>query len=102
MITFQQATELLAKRAIRRLANNTYLQQEAPNECVIRLHSNPIVTIHRDGSYKLSSCGWRTNTTKSRINQYSPVGVSQVKGVWYIETIEGGRVIFTDGIRVTA
>jgi hypothetical protein len=42
---------------------------------VVRLHGNPIIMETRDAIYgetawSLSSCGWKTNTTKSRLNAF--------------------------------
>jgi hypothetical protein len=33
----------------------------------VYLHGNRIATVW-DGGFRLSDCGWRTNTTKSRLN----------------------------------
>jgi hypothetical protein len=33
----------------------------------------------------LNSGGWRTSTTKDRINKYSPVKVYQRKYEWYLQ-----------------
>ena len=58
----------------------------------IRLHDTDVVTFNKS-NVTLNSGTWRTPTTKSRINDHSPVQVSQSKGIWYV----GGHV-FYDGI----
>lgn len=78
------------------LANNTRLYK-AGDDYEIWLHNTPVVTIHANGTYTLESNGWRTRTTKDRINSYSPACVYQRRRVWYIGTVE-----FRDGMRVDA
>ena len=62
----------------------------------LRLHDTDIITIHPQG-WTLNTGGWTTATTKHRLNNYGPVGVSQVKKVWFIGTHDGD-VPFHDGI----
>lgn len=50
----------------------------------IRYHETDIVTIHPNNSVTLNSGGWRTMTTKAKMNEYAPCGISQANGVWYI------------------
>ena len=63
---------------------------------VYYLHQHPIV-VETPKSYIVSSCGWRTYTTKERINRYTGLGVYQKDGVWYLGG-DGSR--FTDGMEV--
>lgn len=65
-------------------------------------HSTPVVTIY-PGSVVLNSGGWRTATTKTRMNQAAnqfALGftVTQVKGDWFVDTLDG-RIPFTDGMQ---
>ena len=62
----------------------------------LRLHNTDIITIRPQG-WELNAGGWRTVTTKHRLNNYGPVGVSQVKGEWITGTHDGD-VPFHDGI----
>lgn len=50
----------------------------------IRLHDTDIVTFSGD-KIILNSGGWRTSTTKDRINKFAPVYIHQTKGLWYID-----------------
>lgn len=65
---------------------NTFLYVNELGETVVRFHQTDIVRIHEDGSVLLNSGGFRTATTKSRMNDYLPPGVSlfQKDGEWYI------------------
>ena len=84
-MNYKEANELLIGRCrnSRKLANNTYLHRNGEDICV-RLHNTDVVTFKPNGEAILDSGGWKTVTTKERINKYSPVGVFQNKGQWYI------------------
>tara|TARA_R110002020_G_scaffold181654_3_gene376786 strand:- start:2932 stop:3345 length:414 start_codon:yes stop_codon:yes gene_type:complete len=57
----------------------------------IRLHRWPIIRLIKfnDGTvYQLSSCGWKTVTTKQRLNHYTPFHVYQKNWDWFLEIIQ--------------
>jgi hypothetical protein len=100
----------------RKLANNTYLEWRGsvddPNSNIaIKLHNTDIVTLHPDGSMVLNSGGWRTVTTKERINRYLPHNwrLFQEKGIWYMHQIGVNHYpakvkeapVFKDGMMIT-
>ena len=65
---------------------------------IIRLHNTDIATFSRDGrECKLDTGGWRTITTRYRINHYTPAHVRTDRGQWYI-----GDTPYTDGMVVRA
>lgn len=80
------------------LQNNTRLFKRG-EDYAVRLHSTDVVTIHADGSYTLDTGGWRTVTTKDRINGYAPVRLGQDKGVWEIG-FQGVTYAFNEGMRL--
>jgi len=64
-------------------------------------HHSAVVVESADGDrYRLDSHGYRTSTTKQRINRHTPAGyrVVQRSYEWYVETPDGGRMEFTDGM----
>jgi hypothetical protein len=69
----------------RKIGNNTYATIQPDGSVTIRLHSTDVVTIYPDDAVKVNSGGWRTSTTKDRINKYSPVGVYQRNHQWYFD-----------------
>lgn len=77
-----------------KVANNTVKCKLTTGENIVILH-NTIVVSEKNGVYTLNSGGWRTNTTKDRINQYSPARVYQRNSLWYI-----GDSLFYDGIKI--
>ena len=76
-------------------------------ETVIRLHGTDIVTIHADKSVTLRDGGWKTPTTKDRMNDHMPANTRlwQDKGQWFVWRKNENKGIavkvpYFDGIRV--
>jgi hypothetical protein len=82
------------------LANNTRLMKRGESYAV-RLHQTDIVTINPDGTHTLNSGGWRTMTTKARINEFGPVTITQSKGAWFVN-YPGGECLYEDGMTIGA
>lgn len=83
------------------LANNTRLFKRG-NNFAIQLHSTDVVTIRPDNSCVLDSGGWKTMTTKDRMQTYSPVGrIESKRGTWYVHA-GGDTKVFKDGIKIKA
>lgn len=97
-LTHQQAIERFAKARDKGrgalLAANTRLVQRDGYYGVI-LHKTEIVKIYPSGRYVLNSGGYRTKTTKARINDFSPARVGAVKGLWYVNGF-----VFEDGMTI--
>jgi hypothetical protein len=99
MLTYQDCINLTQKRDRRKLCNNTYLIKVRSGDSFnfhIVLHNTAVVIIFPSGKYQLNSGGWKTPTTKDRINMYSPVKVYQKKHIWYVSD-----QIFFDGYTVS-
>ena len=67
-----------------------------PNVTVMKLHGNAIAYRYNDPNKTLSitNCGWKTNTTKERLNGIDGVSIVQKKGVWYLNGEEwDGKLI---------
>jgi hypothetical protein len=97
MLTFTQATEFLSKgrkKTERNLNNNTVLHRVDDKTLAVRFWNTDVITIHKNGNYTLNSGGYRTVTTKERINEHSPARLYQSKGVWYVSS----DTEFTDGM----
>ena len=57
-----------------------------PNVTVMKLFGNEIAYRYNDPKRTLSvtNCGFKTNTTKERLNAISGVNIHQKQGVWYL------------------
>ena len=83
----------------RKIGNNTYAEILPCGSVGILLHSTHVVKIHPDNTYTLQTGGWKTSTTKDRINQYSPVRVYQHKYEWFVK-LNGKEYPFMEGMVV--
>lgn len=84
------------------IANNTLeVYNDDGKVQAIRLHDTNIITYHDDGTIELSSGGWRTKTTKERLNAYLPSGwwIEQKNWEWYLHKNDE-RIEFEDGMRI--
>lgn len=61
-----------------------------------------IIEILQSGEYILNSGGYRTRSTKAKINEFSPARLHQTAHVWYVHTESGEPVPFQDGIKIDA
>lgn len=92
---FASAEALLGGKPSRPLLNNTRLVRVDADTIAVALHGTFVVTYHRSGRVTVDSGGWRTVTTKDRINRFAPVHVQQRRGEWYV-----GDGAFRDGMQV--
>ena len=86
-MTHAEATKMVLgkrNRGQRKIGNNTYAYIQADGSVAIELHGTNVVVIYPDDSVMLNSGGWRTSTTKDRINKYSPVRVYQKNYEWFL------------------
>lgn len=111
---YSEALAYLGGRTSRKLANNTYLvRATTAGEALVMYHGNTVIRYRANPrGIIVDSCGWRTFTTKERLNWFLPSGtwggerwhglyrVFQEKHVWYLST-PSGRVPFSDGMVIT-
>jgi len=87
------------------IANNTRIIKVDDKTYAVRLHETNVVTFHKNGKITLDSGGWRTQTTKERINdainEYNQYLI-QDKGMWYLATgwNDPHRTLYQDGITI--
>ena len=63
----------------------------------IRYHNTDVITTYPNGNIEYTTGGWRTYTTKERLNRKARVWSE--KGIWYIiEPATGNKLEFYDGI----
>jgi len=102
---YVEALENLRGRKSRMVDHNTEMVSDYDGVRVY-LHHKPIIHYTR-GEVRVNSCGWRTHTTKSRMNSLLPPGISvyQCKHVWYVGYLPNnptdcGYKVFVDGMKV--
>lgn len=83
------------KQAGKPIANNTRIIDN--NDFIsIKLHDTDVIRFYSGGGIVLNSGGWRTKTTKERINTYTNARISQKNNLWYMSD----GTLFYDGVIV--
>jgi hypothetical protein len=61
-----------------------------PNVTILKLFGNPIAYQYNDPERTLSitNAGWKSNTTKERLNALPNVHIAQIKGKWFLNGAE--------------
>jgi len=79
-----------------KFSKQNMLVEVLPNVTILRLHGNAIAYRYNNPERTLSitNCGWKSNTTKERLNGLPNVNVHQHLGVWYLNDQEwDGKLI---------
>lgn len=94
--TYQQVSDYLGTKTDRPYPSGRATRvQKRDNGIAIKYHETDVI-LFTPNYVELNSGGWRTLTTKARMNEnMSRRAVHQDKGVWYI-----GSTVFFDGIRL--
>ena len=88
-MNYQQCEKQWAKKrsnlGTKKLTHHTYLRKEG-ELFYIRLHDTDIMVFYPNGDIMLYDGGYKTMTTKARMNEYLSNGwrIIQERGVWYI------------------
>lgn len=109
--SYADAAGYLGRKTDRPLSGrSTRLQRRDADTIAVRYHQTDVVTYHATAPTVLDSGGWRTSTTKARINEYTPALLYQGLGLWYLSggwSTEGDRTerwrsLFEDGVSIDA
>ena len=85
----------------RKVGNNTYLERRPDWAIALVLHGTDVVTAYASGAVVLHDGGYKTVTTKDRMNRY--VKVYQDRGRWYVVhdgityQYKAGMILYSDG-----
>lgn len=99
---YSAADNALGDRRKKTIGNNTELVRKGGGDIAVELHGNEVVRFYGGGEVGLSSAGYKTSTTKDRLNRYTPRGVNivQRQGTWYLKR-RGNKVPFEDGMTIS-
>lgn len=86
---YESLNKALGTRDRRKVANNTYVERHEPGLLVLKLHGHSIADLHADGRLFVTDAGWRTTTTKDRLNRLLGLQVWQRDWAWFYSW-EGG------------
>ena len=109
-MNYKEANNILESKktgdkTTKKIDRNTYLIKRDDETIVVRLHQTDIISFKKNGTIILDSGGWRTVTTKDRMNKFLPdnYGIMQEKGIWYIKITNEYKkdLIYSDGIKLS-
>ena len=99
--TYVDLLDTLKKRTTKKLLNHTYAVRRENGRIAVRLHNTDVVTFDPNGDVMIDTGGWKTVTTKSRMNQYlpHPLRVYARDFNWYVSCGDkASEVEFEDGM----
>lgn len=78
----EKSIEAFNNNANFKLSNTEVIAEDGVTKLV--LFGNVIAIRDANGDLFITSCGWRSATTKERLNGLPGVSISQRKGDWYL------------------
>ena len=99
---YQDANKYLGNRSFRVIPSirSTKLVRVIPNGPISLIyHGTAVVTYYADGRIILKSGGYRSVTTKRRMNTYTSAQIYQRNYKWYV-TANGETREFVDGMNI--
>lgn len=105
MNTYEQLDVFLGRKIVRNVPGIRATKVVRLDVAIaVVYHNTAVVIASSDHTYKLNTAGYRTATTKDRINTYSPAHLYQKDFKWFLGSIDGAGCDqpFRDGIRVDA
>jgi len=97
VVDYKSADNYLGKKSERPLAPNTRIVR-SETDIFIRLYKTEIVRYKKNGDVVLNTDGYRTLTTRNRINEFTPFSVIQTNNIWHVKCDGSDWVGFKDGI----
>ena len=100
--SYDELDQFLGKKEEKKIAHNTYVHRRFDGNIGLKLWRTDIMVINKMDNIKVYTGGWESNTTKDRLNQLLPSGVSVYtkKGLMRIRG-KNGDFEFKEGITVT-
>ena len=92
----------LGTKSFKRLCHKTNIKVNYNLSIGISFWSTNIITIYPSGTLELNTSGYRTLTTKRRLNQLTPYrfNIYQRDFIWYAEDANGDITEFVDGLKI--
>lgn len=81
----EQAIEAVYNKSNFKRSNTVVFYSDAQETSYLTLFDNTIaIYSHFNDSLQISSCGWKTATTKERLNGLKNVSIRKTKGEWFL------------------
>ena len=94
-MNYKDAKKMLGSREVKKLRYATFLHNRE-DHFAIRHHATDIVRIY-PRKVVFDCNGWKSKTTKERLNDYGPGTVWSQKGVWMV-SYNGSEALYKDGM----
>lgn len=94
---------ILGSRDEKKIRYKTWAVREG-SSVGIRHHNTTVILYDEDGTITMDCAGWRSHTTKERLNNWLPPGwgIYQKNHVWYLHNNQGpNKWTYKDGIQIT-
>lgn len=96
------AAHLKHHKRVKKVANNTFLYTDDSGTQHLRLHRTDILSRTPDGKVTVNDGGYRTITTKARMNSFLrkfgiPASISASNGVWWVH-YQGATLPYWSGM----
>jgi len=100
--SYAEARDLMPADGARTVDRNTLIVEMPDGSIGLKFHRTVILTYNVDGTMTVDSGGYRTSTTKERMNQALPDGfrIFAKRGTWYVDAPNGETYEFQDGYKV--
>lgn len=99
---FSDLMDFLDGKDSKKIGFETYVVKVDDNTVAIKHYRTNIITIDATNIMTLDTNGWRSTTSKDRLNQFincNRASINQKKGVWYIHG-SNGSFEYEDGVEV--
>lgn len=81
----EQAVNAMKSKGKFKQGNTEVIYSKSQDSSYMALHGNTIAILkHFNNTLSISTCGYKTNTTKERLNGFDQININQSKGVWYL------------------
>jgi hypothetical protein len=97
-----QALNFLGDKETRKLCNNTTLHKYRDGTLAIQLHWTDVISFKPNRDTVFDTGGWRSVTTKDRINEFSEYSVYSKKGEWVVRSKDETEYLFERGMVIKA
>jgi len=103
MENYKELDRFIGNRSQKKIRYATWAIRHG-DDISVRHHDTDILMFSKNGTVKINCEGWRSPTTKTRLNDHLPIpfGVYQEANVWYLHKgwKHDQRWVFADGMRI--
>lgn len=99
--TYAEARDLMPADGARAVDRNTLIIDMPDGSIGLKFHRTVILRYNPDGTTTVDAGGYRTSTTKERMNQALPEGfrIFAKGGTWFVDAPNGETYEFQDGYK---